>query len=151
MKKIFIILATTILLSAAKLPQEAFFRAIETGDSVQIEQMIKDGIDVNIKDARGNTALMEAAARGYEKLVKLFIEKGADVNAKNDYGETALLLVVRHSQDMEKGPIEAVRWLLEKNVDVNVKDEWEGTALSYAIMWGHTEIADLLRAAGAVE
>ncbi len=58
---------------------------------------------------------------------------------------------MRHSQNMEKGPIEAVRWLLEKNVDVNVKDEWEGTALSYAIMWRHTEIADLLRAAGAVE
>ncbi len=91
MKKYLLALATVASLSASSSPNEDFFVAIEEGNVLEVERMIKNGIDVNIKDARGSTALMEAAARGYEKLVKLLIEKGADVNVQNSTKETALM------------------------------------------------------------
>jgi len=45
---------------------------------------------VNATD--GKTALMFAAERGYDEIVKLLINQGADINKQDKNGKTALLL-----------------------------------------------------------
>ena len=48
------------------------------------------GVDVNVRDSTGNTALMVAAGTGKHLLASFLIAHGADVNAVNKGGATAL-------------------------------------------------------------
>ena len=50
------------------------------------------GLPPDIRDPRGTTPLMLAAAGGHGRLVKLFLRKGAAINAQNAAGECALSL-----------------------------------------------------------
>jgi ankyrin repeat protein len=48
------------------------------------------GVDVNIRDADGFTALHHAAARGDNAMIRYLLEKGADVMAVNRAGQTTV-------------------------------------------------------------
>ena len=60
-----------------------------------IKELIKEGADVNERDARGQTALMWAVQYEHTELVELLIANGADVNAKDNDGWTALIWAAR--------------------------------------------------------
>ncbi len=55
-----------------------------------VRELIKRGVDVNAKDADGNTALLLAVRQGHSRVVPLLLAKGADVNAHSKSGDTAL-------------------------------------------------------------
>jgi uncharacterized protein len=59
------------------------------------------GVDVNARDADGNTALHNAAARGDNEMILYLISKGADVKAINRKGQTVA--------DMANGPLQRVQ------------------------------------------
>ena len=65
------------------------------------EDIVKDllvvpGIDVNLQNEDGNTALIYAASRGYEDIVaRLLAAPGIDVNLQNNDGKTALDFAVK--------------------------------------------------------
>ena len=66
--------------------------AASKGNYAQIEDIIKQGVNVNAKDKYGKTALMHAASAGHLDVVKFLVEHGADVadvNAKDEMGWTA--------------------------------------------------------------
>ncbi|WP_260588369.1 ankyrin repeat domain-containing protein, partial [Staphylococcus aureus] len=72
------------------------------------------------------TPLFNAAARGYEAIVKLLIEKGANIEARNGSGETPLYSAV-HSR------FEGIVKLLVKNgADIRAKNMFGETPLSIA-------------------
>ena len=48
------------------------------------------GVDVNIRDADGFTALHHAAARGDNAMIKYLVSRGADVMAVNRAGQTTV-------------------------------------------------------------
>jgi ankyrin repeat protein len=48
------------------------------------------GVDVNVANADGNTALHVSAARGYDSVVKYLVGKGAKLDVKNKKGQTPL-------------------------------------------------------------
>ena len=48
------------------------------------------GVDVNVRDAEGFTALHHAAARGDNEMIKYLVSKGADVMAVNRAGQTTV-------------------------------------------------------------
>ena len=54
-----------------------------------IEPLLQRGIDVNLRDGGGATALMHAALCGHLKAIKLLLAKGADPLITNTTGETA--------------------------------------------------------------
>ncbi|KAK1476307.1 hypothetical protein CTAM01_15497 [Colletotrichum tamarilloi] len=54
------------------------------------DKIIKHGAPVDIIDAEGSTALMEAAMVGDSEVVKSLLEHGADVLIENSFGQTAL-------------------------------------------------------------
>lgn len=62
------------------------------GDKAQVEKLISEGADLNVRDSiAGQTALMLAAALpNNEEIVKLLLYAGADPNIKSDAGKTAL-------------------------------------------------------------
>jgi len=54
--------------------------------------------DVNERDADGNTALHNAAARGDNEMIEYLVSKGGDVKAVNRSGQTTV--------DMANGPVQ---------------------------------------------
>ena len=89
-------------------------------------------------------AFIEAAGEGNIEAVRLFLEAGMYVDEINSprYGETALIWAARG------GHAEVVRVLLESGADVNRRNARDMTALGYALMFGRTEAAAILREAG---
>ena len=63
------------------------------GEAASIaESVIKLGGDVNHADSSGNTALHQAAAKGFTRVIELLVANGAQVNVKNKRGQTPLAL-----------------------------------------------------------
>ena len=65
--------------------------AASDGDKKGIETLLKDGIDVNVRDWDELTALIPAASSGHLEICKLLVKEGIDVNAKDKDGITALM------------------------------------------------------------
>lgn len=98
--------------------------------------------DLEVKNRRGTTPLMYAAAFGSAEAVRLLLEKGANVNAKNTFNATALLWCAGD-------PVKA-RMLLGHNADVNARSTQGRTPLMVAARKdGNSGIVSLLLAKGA--
>ena len=88
-----------------KPPQDPFalFEAVKKYATIkEINQLIKSGIDVNIKDEHGSFALMHAAQKGSEhgaEMMRLLIDAGADVNKQNRDRWTALMYAAGRGDD----------------------------------------------------
>lgn len=77
-------------------------KACENGNDWEIENLIKSGANVNLKDEDGWTALMYAVR--YQQniaIVKSLINAGAEVKEKNTYGLSALLLAATYNDNPE--------------------------------------------------
>jgi len=103
---------------------------------------------VNAVDHYGDTALMWAANDGHLNVVEFLVEHGANVNAAATgliyAGFTALIYA------SEKGYVNMVKYLIKHGANINAKNKNGDTALSIAEKNGHTEVARILREAGAI-
>ncbi|KAK1295410.1 Serine/threonine-protein kinase HT1 [Acorus calamus] len=59
------------------------------GDVKGVEDLIKEGIDVNSIDLDGRTALHIAACEGHVDVVKLLLSRRANIDARDRWGSTA--------------------------------------------------------------
>lgn len=66
-----------------------FFNAFEKWDEKALKRMLMSGMDINVKNDDGFTALMLAVKQKDLNKVKFFVRRNADVNACSDSGETA--------------------------------------------------------------
>lgn len=66
--------------------------SVMNGIKAAISQQIACGIDINICDEKGRTALIIAASRGHEEICAFLLESGADPNIKDIEGNTALTI-----------------------------------------------------------
>jgi ankyrin repeat protein len=71
-------------------PESALRDAAIEGNIEVVKQHISDGVDVNVPNTYGWTALYFAASRGHKEVVELLIANGADVNQTSDRGITPL-------------------------------------------------------------
>jgi len=63
---------------------EQFFQAVERGDRVAVERMLKDNSELaRTVDSEGATALHYATFHGHRELVELLQQAGADINARD--------------------------------------------------------------------
>ncbi len=149
--------------------------AARAGNAELVEELILRRAKVTARNRFGDDALLLASFRGHLPVVKLLLAggapvnrsegwpplayaafnnqlevmeyllaHGADINGTSDNGTTALMVAARNAH------IEAVRLLLKHKPDVDKINEAGGTALKWAVAANNTEIADLLRQAGAV-
>ena len=90
------------------------------------EFLINEGIDINLKDSSGNTALhylCDDNSTDYDevfKLIKILLDKGADVNERNKQQSTPLIKATAHSN----GPgFDIFKLLLEYKPDIYWKNK----------------------------
>ena len=121
------------------LPEEAAELA-RKGDTDGLAALIKGGLSVDSRDAKGNTLLMLASYHGRTEAVRLLLKAGASVDLRNDKGQTPLGGVAF------KGHVEIARLLLEAGADP-AADQGGSTPADFAALAGRREITALLESA----
>jgi ankyrin repeat protein len=116
--------------------------AASDGDVGLIDVLVRGGATVDARDALGNTPLVLGAMRGHLDVVRSLVSAGADPNSSGA-GYTAL-----HMAAMD-GRQELVSLLLRSGASVNPIQDDPWPPLRHAIVNGHKNVADLLRAYGA--
>lgn len=121
----------------------------EVGDDPRLlELTLENGADVASLDSYDGTGLIRAADRGHVRIVEELLKTETEVDHVNNLGWTALLEAiilgegdVRHTQ--------VVRLLVEGGADPNHPDGEGVTPLRHAEQRGYSEMAGILREAGA--
>lgn len=83
-------------------------------DIKDIKEVIDGGVDVNVKNKEGKTALIKQSFFGNFNNVKFLLDSGADINTTNDDGESALD-VARNRYEENKDLVISI--LLKNNHD----------------------------------
>ncbi len=93
-----------------KFSDAAFVESAEKGDILAVELFLLAKMSPDVKDKKGNTALMYAISKNQVPVINALIKAKANVNEKNRYGGTALLWAVDES---------TLRILLNNGADAN--------------------------------
>ena len=93
-----------------------------------LKELLKHHANVNLKDYKGETALMKASFIGCYKIVKELLNHHADINIQRCDGSTALMLASKQKH------VQAVMELINHNADVNFQDEFGNTALHKVLL-----------------
>lgn len=115
------------------------FDAASRGN-IEVIQKLIDKVTVNAQDQSGLTALILAAQKGHENVVKLLLQlPGININAQNRYGCTALIWAIREGYE------NIVKLLLQApGININTQNKDGKTALIDAAKYGHDDVVKLL-------
>ncbi len=127
--------------------------AVSEQDTESMGRLLDSGVDINIQDHKGKTALIEACLYGSLDVVKMLVANGANVNMQDNEGYTALSSAFDNTSILEEGFTkehqEIIRLLLENGADVNLNPTGEMSILSIACALGEPNIVQLLIDNGA--
>ncbi len=121
----------------------------EVGDDPRLLGLtLNNGADVGSLDSYNGTGLIRAADRGHVGIVEELLKTDTDVDHVNSLGWTALLeaIILGEGDARHK---EVVRLLIEGGADPNLADGNGVTPLRHAEQRGYSEMAEILRGAGA--
>lgn len=129
----------TLLAAGCSEKEKALVTAVKDGNTAQVQSLLDQGENPNLKAKDGKTVLMLAAYQGHTDIAKLLIDKGADVNAKDSDGKTALMYAA------QQGNIDVAKLLLENGADINAVDNNGKTALQIAQDNNQTKMVEFLK------
>ncbi len=123
---------------------ELWFDAARMGRDDMVPALLAAGVDIEVTDAKGYTALVLASYNGQESTTALLLRHGAAVDGAHDaQGNTALMGVCF------KGYLPIAQTLIDAGADVNRRNSVGQTALMMAALFNQGEIIDLLLENGA--
>jgi uncharacterized protein len=111
-------------------PNRELIDAAWQNDVGRARALIKDGADVNAKDASEQSAFLIAASEGYLELLELTLDSGADVASLDSYRGTALIRAA------DRGHSDIVARLVQTKINVNHVNDLGWTALLEAVILG---------------
>ena len=157
--------------------EKGFFAAAQARDLQAINSFIDAGMNPNVQDSDGHTALISAAARGELDVVNTLLSHGVDININDKSGYTALSHAIDAMHDDVEDALlsrpelnpncrgrnsrpalfayvwrdnkERVEKLLAHGADINMQDGDGDTALHGAAETGNVEIMRMLLDKGA--
>lgn len=126
-------------------PSPLYYAAL-LGFVEPVQALLDLGYDVNALGGRYDTALVAAARKGDERMVRLLVGRGADINS---FGGLVFRNPLAAACFSGSEPI--VRLLLENGASVNptVEGGKYDTALEVACEFGHEDLVNLLIRSGA--
>ena len=110
-----------------------FFAAAKTGNEEVINEFLKHGFPVDVRNHDGYTPLMMAAYYGHQNIVKTLVDYGADRCARDNKGNTALMGAMFK---LEWGIVKQLR---QVDCDVNAKQTGQKTVEEFAKIIGQDE------------
>ncbi|WP_245979262.1 ankyrin repeat domain-containing protein [Solilutibacter pythonis] len=112
-----------------------WFKAVRAGDMDLVETLLQRGIDIEVTNERGFSALILAAYNGQPALVSDLLKRGADPNRGDRTGNTALMGA------LFRGDEASARLLLaDPRIDIDRKNNAGQTAAMFAALFGRTEL-----------
>lgn len=118
--------------------------AAQEGDLKKMKQLIKEGADIDGRDASEDTPLIGAARENQLEAVKFLLKEGADRTLVNGLSKTALIVALSdHASD------EVSLALIAPDAALNAVDMHGNPAAYYAAQYGHPKVLEALAKAGA--
>jgi ankyrin repeat protein len=117
--------------------------AVNAGDVARVVELIAAGEDVNGRGLFG-TPLHWAAAKGRLAIAVILIDRGADLEAAGEPQEARPL----HTAALN-GQADMAAFLIQRGAEVDSRDSEGRTALMIAAGFTHSDVAQVLLAAGA--
>ncbi|HCO95308.1 MAG TPA: hypothetical protein DIU00_15395 [Phycisphaerales bacterium] len=117
--------------------------AARLGDLDRVAAFLDQGIDIDVKDKQGSTALFYAFRGKHKDIVELLVAKGADINARDKWGYTPLCYAIWNDDKDLTG------FLISKGADVNLTAEEDYPPIYNAVWNKDLDIVKLLVAKGA--
>ena len=115
------------------------FSETKEGNEMNVQWLIKEGLDVNHSNIHGACALHFAAYFGKLAVVKMLCSMGADINALDKQNKNALQFAA-----LGKNTLETIQWLTENEINV-LNLSYEGkSVLHYAAEHGQTDILEYI-------
>ena len=114
-----------------------------------VEILVDGGANVNVQDSDGRTPLMIHAEKGNKDIVSYLIAHGADVDRGDTAGQTALHLTVYSTALHISGHLSIVKILVDGGANVNVQDKYGCTPLIIHAEKGNKDIVSYFIAHGA--
>jgi hypothetical protein len=127
-------------------------RALHDPHWQRLERLLRDGLDPNLKSAKGgSTLLMCALGSGSVQpgAVGALLDAGAAIDARATAGETALHWAVRGAGQRDAARLISIDLLLRRGAGPNIRDAAGDTPLLTAIEADYPEAVALLLAHGA--
>ena len=123
---------------------DEFVTAVRDRDGGKATQLIQANPRlIDMRDEKGDTALIVAVSRSDEDYTAFLLSHGADPNVAAKNGDTPLMAAVRDG--FEQG----AEWLLSKGAKVDATNRMGETALIVAVQQRKVPLVKLLLAAGA--
>ena len=123
--------------------EREFLLKVSEGDFENASELIKRGVDVNVQNDNGMTALMIASEEAEVELLEELLKMGADVNIQKSVGDTALII------STIKGQYNCVKELLKFRADTSIQGKDGLTALMHAAIIDNIRYLGMLLDAGA--
>ncbi|RMC11749.1 hypothetical protein DUI87_11873 [Hirundo rustica rustica] len=116
----------------------SYLRAARAGNLEKALDYLKNGVDINISNQKGNTALHIASLAGQAEVVKVLVTNRANVNAQSQNGFTPLYMAAQENH------LEVVKFLLDNGASQSLATEDGFTPLAVALQQGHDQVVSLL-------
>lgn len=101
--------------SKVKFPKSCtFLAACASGDTDEVKQHLKTGVNINTTNIDGLTALHQACIDANLDMVKFLVENNADLNAQDNEGWTPIHAAV------SGGNLEVIKYLVQANSRLDV-------------------------------
>lgn len=128
---------------ASDIDARALLRAVSRKKTEKAFKLIKAGVDLEVVNYYGSTALVLAAMDGLTDVVQALINAAANVNVVTTFGQTPLFFAVcgNHTKIAEM--------LIEAGANVSVSDNQGSTALLKAVLFNLPKLCEILLCAGA--
>ncbi len=110
-----------------------YLLAASQGRWYRVNKYLKAGVDINARNAQGQTAVHLAAVNGHDDLLGHLIALGAGINAQDNAGNTPLHLAVRGGSDM------CIRVLRSRGADPTIRNK-EGRTAGGDSSWDEREV-----------
>lgn len=119
--------------------------AVRNNHRIFISHILSGKVDLDaLSEDRNNTALMDAAAEGYQEILEDLIKAGADLNRQSKNGQTALILSIG------RGFTECAEKLIKAGADLAIKDKLGMDAVMYAKLFNKQDLVDIIKSLSSI-
>ncbi|MEC1156020.1 ankyrin repeat domain-containing protein [Cytobacillus horneckiae] len=113
---------------------EQLLLAAERGESDKINNLIKEGANINAQDEKGRTATLIATYNNHVETANVLIKAGADVNLQDEMKNNPFLYAGA------EGYIDILKLTIEAGADPAMTNRYGGTALIPAAEHGYVDV-----------